>query len=523
MNLKDEIIAGESYSLEFKLVPNEDRAKYLKTVVAFANGKGGRILFGVANDRTVVGVPGQQIFQQMDAIADSISNCCAPQIPMDISIEHIDGKSVIALDVFAGTHCPYYLKSEGDRNGVYLRVGATTRPADDAAWHDLMLESVGRSFDREPCAEAKIDDKRIKALCSKMYRIARWNCKNETERKAVKRVTESQLESWGIISRVGGRWVGSNAYAMLTGDKAFPIRIRCGVFKGDTKAVFVDRREFSGSLCDLIEKAHEYILSKINMGMKIVGAQRRDVYELPPDEMRELIVNAFAHRNYFDNEAPIFVAVYDTRVEITSPGTLPRGLTAEKALAGCSKIRNRAIAAALTYMRYVEGWGSGLLRVSASLENNGLGPLEIIEDVVDVRVNVRRRAAFGKVPIEGENTQIGGENMPIGGDKLPIGGNKLPIGGDGLPIGGDGLPIDANDMPIDEVLSKLDLPRVTKQHIVKLFARFGSGTVFGRQHIVGVLQLRDRAAGNLVATMLRLGLVVSVTGQGKGRYKFITT
>ncbi len=135
MNLKDEILGGESYTLEFKRVPNEDRIKYLKTVVAFANGKGGRILFGVANDRTVVGVPGEQVFQQMDAIADSISNGCAPQVPMDISIEHIDGKSVIALDVFAGTRCPYYLKSEGERNGVYLRIGATTRPADDAAWH----------------------------------------------------------------------------------------------------------------------------------------------------------------------------------------------------------------------------------------------------------------------------------------------------------------------------------------------------------------------------------------------------
>ena len=481
------------YSLEFKLVPNEDRAKYLKTVVAFANGKGGRILFGVANDRTVVGVPGEQIFQQMDAITDSISNGCAPQVPMDISIEHIDGKSVIALDVFAGTRCPYYLKSEGKRNGVNLRIGATTRPADDAAWHDLMMESAGRSFDREPCPKAKIDDKHIKALCSKMYRVARWNCRNESERKTVKRVTESQLESWGIVSQVDGKWVGSNAYAMLTGDKAFPLRIRCGVFKGDTKAVFVDRREFAGPLCDLIEKGHEYILSKINMGMELVGVQRRDVYELPPDEMRELVVNAFAHRNYFDHEAPIFIAVYDTRVEITSPGTLPRGLTVEKALAGCSKIRNRAIAAALTYMRYVEGWGSGLLRVSASLVNNGLGPLEVIEDVVDVKVNVRRRAAAEKVP--------------IGAGKVPIGDRKVPI--------------DAEKVPIGDILSPLTLPPVTKRHVMRLFARFGSGAVFGRQHVAGTLQLKDRAAGKLVAEMLRQVLIAPVSGQGKGRYTFV--
>ena len=513
MNLKDEIREGESYSLEFKLVPNENRAKYLKTVVAFANGRGGRILFGVANDGTVVGVTEERIFQQMDAITDSISNGCAPQVPMDISIEHIDGKSVIALDVFAGTRCPYYLKSEGERNGVYVRIGATTRPADDAAWHDLMMESAGRSFDREPCAKAKIDDKRIKALCSSMYRIARRNCRNETERKTVKRVTENQLESWGIISRVDGKWVGSNAYAMLTGDKAFPIRIRCGVFKGDTKAVFVDRREFTGSLCDLIERAHEYILSKINMGMKLVGAQRRDVYELPPDEMRELVVNAFAHRNYFDNEAPVFIAVYDTRVEITSPGTLPRGLTVEKALAGCSKIRNRAIAAALTYMRYVEGWGSGLLRVSASLTNDGIGPLEVVEDVVDVKVNVRRRAAAGNVP-------IAAGKVPIAAGKVPIDAEKVPIDAEKVPIDAEKAPIDAEKAPIGNTLLQLTLPPVAKRHVMQLFARFGSGTVFGRRHIVGVLQLKDRAAGKLVAEMLRLGLITPVSGQGKGRYKF---
>lgn len=83
MTLKDEIVAGESYSLEFKRVPNEEREKHLKTVVAFANGKGGRILFGVANDdRTVVGIPNERIFAEMDGIVNSISDACAPKIPL---------------------------------------------------------------------------------------------------------------------------------------------------------------------------------------------------------------------------------------------------------------------------------------------------------------------------------------------------------------------------------------------------------------------------------------------------------
>ena len=62
MNLTDEIAEDESYSLEFKLIPNEERIKYLKTGVAFANGKGGRLLFGVANDGTVHGIARDKLF-----------------------------------------------------------------------------------------------------------------------------------------------------------------------------------------------------------------------------------------------------------------------------------------------------------------------------------------------------------------------------------------------------------------------------------------------------------------------------
>lgn len=57
MNLKDEILAGESATLEFKRCPNENAERWLKTVVAFANGKGGRILFGVTATRRPSAVP----------------------------------------------------------------------------------------------------------------------------------------------------------------------------------------------------------------------------------------------------------------------------------------------------------------------------------------------------------------------------------------------------------------------------------------------------------------------------------
>ena len=146
MNLKDEIHEGESYSLEFKLVPNEDRAKDLKTVVAFANGKGGRILFGVADDRTVHGIANDKVYAEMDAIVNSISDACSPHIPIDAGIENLDGKSVIVIAILAGSQPPYYIKAEGDKDGVYIRVGATTQRADDSTRRELALLSEGRKF-----------------------------------------------------------------------------------------------------------------------------------------------------------------------------------------------------------------------------------------------------------------------------------------------------------------------------------------------------------------------------------------
>lgn len=390
MNLEDEITQGETSGLEFKRVPNEDRSKYLKTVVAFANGRGGRILFGVGDDRTVVGIAKDKVFQEMDAIVDSIAHGCSPLISVDAGIENIGGKSVIAVDVMGGAQCPYFVKSEGERDGVYVRAGATTQRADDATRRELALAAAGRSFDAELCPDAKIDDRRIAALCAKMYRTARKNCRTDAERRATRRITPAQLQSWGIVSRMRGRWVASNAYALLTGDPALGIRLKCGVFKGDTKAVFVDRREFEGSLPDLIDEGFSYILAKINMGCVFKGVFRQDIYELPPDEMRELVVNAFAHRNYIEHHAPVFIAVYDTRVEITSPGGLPRGQTPERALAGYSKIRNVVLAKALHYMHYIEEWGSGLPRVNEGLRERDLSDASVEDAGIAVRINVRR-------------------------------------------------------------------------------------------------------------------------------------
>ena len=164
---------------------------------------------------------------------------------------------------------------------------------------------------------------------------------------------------------------------------------QCGVFKGTTKEVFVDRREYTGPLWEQIEEAFQFVLRNIHLGATIVGVYRQDVYEIPPDAIRELIINAMVHRSYLDH-GTIQVAVYDNRLEITSPGKLPMGQTLERMKEGYSKIRNEALAHAFSYMNLIEHWGSGIPRIIGKVKAAGLREPEFIGGEVDLRINIYR-------------------------------------------------------------------------------------------------------------------------------------
>ena len=111
---KEEILAGESEVLEFKRDVPEQSIKFIKTVVAFANGKGGTIVFGV-DDKThkIVGIKKSEVFQKADIIADTIFNSCEPKIRPIINLQEIDKRYIIVVTVPSGMQQPYYIKSRG--------------------------------------------------------------------------------------------------------------------------------------------------------------------------------------------------------------------------------------------------------------------------------------------------------------------------------------------------------------------------------------------------------------------------
>lgn len=390
MTLEQEIAIGESATLEFKRALTKDDTRWLRTVVAFANGRGGRILFGVDDDRSVVGV-GEDVFGVRDAICNAVAHSCEPMVPMTISVATISGRSVLVLDVRQGMECPYFLKGKGDKEGVFIRYDATTRQADEPILRELRIDGAGKSFDKLPCRGLKITEKDIARLCRNLKRSARANAATDAEKRRIKDVTPRQLVKWGVLIDRGGELVPSNAFALLTGNPILTPVTKCGVFKGRDRAVFVDRRQFDGPVHEQLEAAYDYALAKINMGARFVGVHRQDVYEIPPDAIREIITNAILHRNYINADAsPVTVALYDDRLEVTSPGGLPRNMTLEKMMTGYSECRNKALAEAFSYMNLIENWGSGVLRYTKQIQDAGLSAPRFDVWPNSVRVEIMR-------------------------------------------------------------------------------------------------------------------------------------
>ena len=116
-----------------------------------------------------------------------------------------------------------------------------------------------------------------------------------------------------------------------------------------------------------------------------------------------MIANAVAHRIYLD-PVNIQVALYDNRLEITSPGMLMNGVTIEKMKEGYSKIRNRAIANAFSYMKIIEKWDSGIPRIIRECQEYGIPEPELIDFDGDFRINMYRQPSLIQAGTIGTNS-----------------------------------------------------------------------------------------------------------------------
>lgn len=161
----EEILAGESNTMEYKRELSPKSESYIKTIIGFANTNGGRLIIGISDTLEIIGVDPQKVFQIMDVIANTISDTCTPQIIPNISFQNVKDTCIIIVEIAPGGNRPYYVKALGMEKGCFVRVAGTTGPADACKRKELQLEGTNQYFDEMLCIGYPVEEAAIHKLC----------------------------------------------------------------------------------------------------------------------------------------------------------------------------------------------------------------------------------------------------------------------------------------------------------------------------------------------------------------------
>lgn len=138
--------------------------------------------------------------------------------------------------------------------------------------------------------------------------------------------------------------------------------ITCILAKGRDKVHVLDRKDFDGGIVADIEDSMRFIERNTRTAWRIAALQRMNITEFPMKALREAIINAVTHRDWFIEGANVFVEIYTDRIEVSSPGGLPAGMTL--ADLGHKSIRRNALIADLLHrIDFIEKAGTGIGRI----------------------------------------------------------------------------------------------------------------------------------------------------------------
>lgn len=138
----DFLLDEESSDMDCQICSYENN-DYLKTVVAFANTNGGKLIFGLdERKREIIGINDDSLFKVMDTISKSISNYCELEVRINIYVRNYKNKYLIIVEIPKGALKPYYIKGNSIQNSTYIRKNGITSLADTNTIKELILDGV---------------------------------------------------------------------------------------------------------------------------------------------------------------------------------------------------------------------------------------------------------------------------------------------------------------------------------------------------------------------------------------------
>ncbi len=329
----------ENEQIEYKSAWQDS---YLKTICAFANTNGGELLVGIDDIGNVVGL------QDGKKLLEDIPNKTRNRLGITPKI-NIDERNVLVIEVEPSDVPVSY---DGK---FYIRSGSTTQELKGHELIKFLLKKKNLGWDAltSDMPFSEIDAETIQNFIA----LARNRLKI-SEKDDITTILENlELAKDKKITNAGALLFGKNPHRYT--DVAWA---RVGRFKTPTD--ILDTVLTSGNLFQQLNTLFEAVKKHLNVRFVIKGElEREDVWDYPLDAIREAIINALIHRDYLDT-AEIQIKVFDDRIWIWSPGTLPEGITLDmlKTVHG-SKPRNKLLAMAFYYAGLIERWGSGTRRM----------------------------------------------------------------------------------------------------------------------------------------------------------------
>ena len=355
MNLKDYLGETNLYDKKEKLERNKPKS-WLKSVSAFANGRGGKLIFGVKEDNTILGLSDYQ--EVSENISEFIKIKMDPNPEFDMKIKELDGKIILILSVFAGKNTPYFVVDGGTRT-AYKRIGNQSVPASRIDLFNLSLKGEHVSYDSLQ-SKKKIEDVSFKEL------------KIEYKERTGKDFEDKDLKSFGLVNDEGNLTIAGALFA--DNYQVYQSRVFCTRWNGLTKANgridALDDAEFEGNIIYLLKASLDFVKRNSKKMWKKGPVYRIEYPEYPERAVQEALVNALIHRDYSVIGSEVHVDIYDDRLEIYSPGGMYDGTFVQdlNPLNVSSTRRNPIIADVFARMDLMERRGSGLRKIIEAYE-----------------------------------------------------------------------------------------------------------------------------------------------------------
>ncbi len=349
----------ETRDLEFKRIPpgkfnkkTEEFKSYLKTVSAFANYIDGRIIFGVT-DRTKQITPVEDPEQFILDLENQINDGIRPIPSYRFSINE-DG--TVVLYVKKGSFTPYLY-----RGIAYRRLDSSSLPVDRDELKRLSWQGSNISFEDLPASKQDLH-----------FEAFRDFILNATD---IQEFSDDILKTFSLYSDDGGF---TNAALLLSDENTFPTAGLIGF--GSTISEIRLRKKYEGvSVLRVFDEINDLFLSEYSYE-SIEQFRRIQKVRIPIEAFRESIANALVHRDW-SISAEINVSFYSDRVEITSPGALPHGITPEEYLNRMISIcRNQHLAFVFNRIGVIERFGTGIMRIRESYKNSVSKPDFLFSD-----------------------------------------------------------------------------------------------------------------------------------------------